>query len=796
MKKTTLRALVAIAALAVAGTAMADFTFENPPYVVGDILGQDSWTDGITVSITATNPIAGSQSAVATDKSGEPGNDGTNLYAFRNITGLRTWADGTRISTLFRADNNGTAGGFFDFRFDTAAGYLGDITVNSHSSLANVDASGTVIGPISEGTTYQLVVEFNFTADTYDAFLQEVSPSNPSVVIGAVGSALNVPFGNSSSAADANTTTMLLLRAQNSGSSPGATMHYDNVLIESIDSSTVTSTNVMVQDAAGISFESRTGEVYRLQVSTNLPDNAWADMGAFVEGNGQTRMLFDPTGPFRQKGYRVVGNPALSTTVTMDIDLGADHGQNFGTLFTARDASGREVMGAGFPGVYNTMFRLDHHALQFYVRGAAADGDFDLSNLPPHGPDCGSYLFDLDGTLHAYSYVFERQVKAWDPGTGTWIPEPPPPSGLLEYGHGRTRLGNGILNFRDNYADYDGTQIIFAPAQGNFRLFYYAYGHLFFFHTVTGGGGFTDVYACPWLPSDVGPIDLGQAVTLRVSITGETPFAYGQFDGSVLTCSNHGGIYRFDGANWTVELAPTPSSFQVYSMVNFYDTLVMGQFPTGELYQWNGTLLTHLPGWPPRIPNVSASAREAQSTAIYGGDLYVGVWPWGELWRYDKDHNQWHSLNRVFTKPAPHVNPLHPYEAESIADGQVHNNWGQRLCSMAPLAADLMLSTSAKAPWLSTSAPPIIENDPAHLDEYRAILRLNRPGSLTTPINWEDQAIQLEFILAGNEMRIEQDGVLLDSVAVGPIPDPGTLSFTWGEGVYGDFSGTILQTSP
>ena len=236
MKKTTI-VLTAIVSLAITGGAMASITFEDPPYTPGDITGQDAWTDGFTLAITDTAPIAGSQSAIATDISGQ---SGSGSYEFRTITGLRTWADGTRISTLFRAENNGTAGSFFDWRFDTAAGYLGDITINSWNGLANVVASSSgpgdiVLGSITEGTPYQVVVEFNFTADTYDAHLQTVNPANPAIVTGTVGSALGNNFANSSSAADANSLTRLLVRAQHGGDAvAGAQVLFDNMLLESV----------------------------------------------------------------------------------------------------------------------------------------------------------------------------------------------------------------------------------------------------------------------------------------------------------------------------------------------------------------------------------------------------------------------------------------------------------------------------------------------------------------------------------------------------------------------------------
>src|SRR5690606_29007431 len=40
--------------------------------------------------------------------------------------------------------------------------------------------------------------------------------------------------------------------------------------------------------------------------------------------------------------------------VEVEIELGEDRGQNFGTLFEVTDAEGRAIAGAGFPGAYNT----------------------------------------------------------------------------------------------------------------------------------------------------------------------------------------------------------------------------------------------------------------------------------------------------------------------------------------------------------------------------------------------------------------------------------------------------------
>jgi len=70
-------------------------------------------------------------------------------------------------------------------------------------------------------------------------------------------------------------------------------------------------------------------------------------------------------------------------------------------------------------------------------------------------------------------------------------------------------------------------------------------------------------------------------------------------------------------------------SYQLYSTMAFHDQLIMGQYPTGRIFAYDGKKITDLAGWPPKLKGVSGNAREAQTTVVYGGDVFVGVWPWG-----------------------------------------------------------------------------------------------------------------------------------------------------------------------
>ena len=202
----------------------------------------------------------------------------------------------------------------------------------------------------------------------------------------------------------------------------------------------------------------------------------------------------------------------------------------------------------------------------------------------------------------------------------------------------------GSARIRRQHGEYDGRTILARPAQGSYQLFFYANGHLCFYHVNRGEGGyrpyqndedgFSKLYACPWTPEQ-NEVDLAKAVVMTLPVVGETTFAWGQFGRQIVTGSNIGGFYVFEEGQWRMLLEPNLKvSYQLYSTMAFYDRLLMGQYPTGRLFEYDGQDITDRAGWPPTLAGVSASAREAQTTVIYGGEVLVGVWPWGELWRY------------------------------------------------------------------------------------------------------------------------------------------------------------------
>ena len=214
----------------------------------------------------------------------------------------------------------------------------------------------------------------------------------------------------------------------------------------------------------------------------------------------------------------IAGAESLKITVT--IDRGRDLGQGFGSLFEGVSEDGSLVFGAGFQNAYNTRYRADRHAVQFFIRPASGRRELATEELPRPNNLCGAYLFGRDGTV----YSTYGGLKAWNQTSRTWQ-ESAGTGGT----HETARVGNGTLTFGDSTVRFDGQTIIGPPEKGSYQLFFYANGHLCFYHVNRGDepyrlykndeDGFSRLYACPWTPQQR-EVDLSKAVTLRLPVVG------------------------------------------------------------------------------------------------------------------------------------------------------------------------------------------------------------------------------------------------------------------------------------
>jgi hypothetical protein len=222
----------------------------------------------------------------------------------------------------------------------------------------------------------------------------------------------------------------------------------------------------------------------------------------------------------------------------------------------------------------------------------------------------------------------------------------------------------------------------------------------------------------------------------------------------------------------------------------------MAHYPSGHIYEYDGETIRELENWPPRMPGVSASVREAQTTCIYGGDLYVGVWPWSELWRYDEHLDEWTFIQRMFDDPPLTDEYAHPYEKDirqymdETGTKMVHNNWGQRLTGLVPLGDAMYVSTSAKAPWRRDERLDFLTDEV--FEQYGRVHRIEKPGTLSARISWVDGPTTLVFAVRDGRISITQDGQTIAEAPVNaPLIDASGNEVTWGRGVFGPFAGKM-----
>jgi len=476
--------------------------------------------------------------------------------------------------------------------------------------------------------------------------------------------------------------------------------------------------------------------------------------------------------------------------LTARVELGRDLGQPFGTLWEATDARGHAVAGAGFLNAYNTQDRSDRRMLHVYVR-TAGEEPFATERLPRPTADAGTYLFGFDGKLFAKGRGgTDNRLRVWRPETGQWEVD----TQTVPFS---VQVAGKVLAATARRITWDGRTVLeLTPAEGSLGEWYYAAGRLIVRrYQAESAPAVNELLAFPWQPGRRQPLRLDRAERLPLSAAREFVYAFGPLGEQILAASNLGGVHVLEGRAWRTLRAPDGTSFQIYAALNTADRLLLGHYPTGELLAFTGGQLERRGGWPPVMPGVSRKWREAQTLTIYGGDLYVGVWPWGELWRQSGVDQRWRLLGRLFTHPEPTDKTTHPYEAETQQLDPVPNRWGQRVTSLVPLGDALYLSTSAKghAPYEQKFA--FLAGD-KHL-EYGAVYRYRKPGCLAVPLTWKERPTTLSFRIAPCRLEVWQDGTCLGATAW-DAQHPALLDH-WqvrpAAGVFGPFRGKRVTIS-
>jgi len=453
-------------------------------------------------------------------------------------------------------------------------------------------------------------------------------------------------------------------------------------------------------------------------------------------------------------GSDQVAKPIDSVRIRVVVEnLGAARSRG-GTLFTLKSPDGRIIAAAGIPSTWSTYCASDLGEVHFFVR--SPNSTEVVSSIPKPDPRIHSgFGFVRGQSLFAVDLANDRNYRFPLDGQGT----PGTPHELES--PWRDDCPSAFQVGEISYESFDG----FVSACRN-----------------------DDEFDCD---------------TIEIA-RGTWVYSYAEAAGSVLAATNYGDILIHRSSGWCravlvaeIYRCPDaadsarpifePTGVQFYSAINYYGQELMGQFPDGKLYQFDGAELR--PWEQDRPLDMNQPGREAQSLASYCGDLYVGYWPRGEIWRFDGAN--WTRVIRLFTHPAEE-SPFVPYSNRSI-DDLPGSFFGQRVTALSLGDDSLYAFTSNLGGWTEQIQTTAMSS--AQADEYGATYRLRRPSCLTFRLPPNEETYDLLFEIGPTSITVSRAGVIVAKTAIGEtlLQEEDVLEV--GDGVFGTMDGPSVHAS-
>lgn len=288
----------------------------------------------------------------------------------------------------------------------------------------------------------------------------------------------------------------------------------------------------------------------------------------------------------------------------------------------------------------------------------------------------------------------------------------------------------------------------------------------------------------------------------------EYVYSYGFLKGKALFATNLGNLYSVSMRSLDCEedfIAEKISSnqegksFQFYSMLNFYDKILLGQYPTGNIFLYDGEVLTQLDNVPGILNGYPNKGREVQTLYPAGGKILAGVWPWAELWKIDNNLSNSHFIQRLVQKPENKTFAEHPYEY--FVKNYDYNVLGQRITGILGYKNYIYVSTSNKNGKKYNTTDLIEEIE--MIDEYGDVTVFETKSDFFVPMGQEGllekngtQKINLEFYTK-KEKNQGKVKIFMNEKYVGkidscfPVDKVLNIKITPGNGMFGKYDGKI-----
>jgi hypothetical protein len=506
----------------------------------------------------------------------------------------------------------------------------------------------------------------------------------------------------------------------------------------------------------------------------------------------QDEILYDVLPEIEDKGKLPSINTDILWRQTMTVDFGRDYGQNLGTLFELFDTEGKALCGAGFNSSVQTRVAINNRVLEFYCR--LPEREIKIVDLgKPAKSSTRPVLYQFNNKL-----LDLATKRAWSAKTRWKTTSYPRVNGnILNVQIVRNKPLYFLRKGLDIIVSYSGKRLARIKTEPLSTLYYdkkvYIFAHdyeddndcLYWFEWDSYAGKYA-------LPVEINRIDAPDEMLDVYALYGH--------EGKLLIAGSGSALYEFsEGTIHKINIDPEVQTHvdpvegnELYSFITYFDDILIGHFSTGLLLKYSPDELPIMQNSPPLVEDEwqpdSKYYREAQSLAIYGGDLYVGMYPWGRVFRLDRDTNQW-SYDRLFDHPET---PTGRYPFNETCPEET---WGQRITYLVPYRGSLAAGAGSMRKNPQQSGSPLCIPKNAFID-YGRVKLITAPASAMGQLKWTDKPIRLEFIVKKNGLYIYQDGkkIAYTKAVIGEAFFERAGQIDFGYGIYGAINGTILST--
>jgi hypothetical protein len=478
----------------------------------------------------------------------------------------------------------------------------------------------------------------------------------------------------------------------------------------------------------------------------------------------------------------------------MEVDFGKDYGQNLGTLFELFDADGKVLCGAGFNSSVQTRVAINNRMLELYCR--LPDREIKITDLgKPAKFSTRPMIYSFNNRLIDFA------TKRTYFGKKQWRTDfyPHVNGDIFNVQIIRNKPLYFLMDGADVAVSFNGKRITQINADPVSTLYYDKKVYIF------ARDYESEIISLYWFEWDSYAKKQPPPVVLnKINAPADLLDVYALYghDGKLLIAGSGSRLYEFSEGDFRSIPADeelqnhieSEDSGEFYSFISYFDDILIGHYTSGLLLKYSPDELATIPDSPPLVEdewrNGDYYYREAQSLGIYGGDLYVGMYPWGRVFRLDRDTGQW-SHERLFDSPQANEMMSYPY-SNTCPD----TDWAQRITYLAPFRGGLAAGLgSMRINPQEREASLCIPREA--LSDYGRVKLLTMGASTMGQLKWTDKVVNFDFIVKENGLFIYQDGkrIARTKTAINGDFFKEAAQIDLGYGIFGSLNGTILSTN-